>query len=109
MARRSRSQLRVDRCLAARELLWYRQEATVEVARRRALLERRLLGARREHVWAARRERTARRHRAQRGREPRDGRQAVRLGAIDARDRTQQPPRVRVLSVREQLALGAVL
>ena len=108
-ARRSRRQLRMDRRLAPRELLGHRQEAAVAVTGRRALLERRLLGAGREDVRAARRERAARRQREQRGRQARDRRQAVRLGTVDARDRAQQPPGVGVLRVREQLALGAVL
>ena len=56
-ARRSRRQLRVDRRLAPRELLGHRQEAAVEVTGRRALLERRPLGAgaRRRAGSAARR------------------------------------------------------
>src|SRR6476660_3494845 len=99
----------MNRGLAPRELLRYRQEAAVAVTGRRAFLERGLLRTGREDVRAARRERAPRREGEQRRRQARDGREAVGLGSIDARDRAQQAPRVRVLRVPEQLALRAVL
>ena len=60
-----------------------------------------------ERVRAARRERAAGRQREQRRRQAGDRRQPVRPRAVEARDRAEQAPGVRVLRVREELVLRA--
>ena len=62
-----------------------------------------------ELVRAAGREVAARRPVGQRRRQPRDGRQPLGAVAIDAGDRAQQAPRVRVLGVVEDLVQRALL
>ena len=71
------------------------------------LLERRPLGAGREDVRAAGREGAAGRQGQQRRRQTGNGGQPARLRPVDARDRAQQPPGLRMLRVREQLAFRA--
>ncbi len=99
------------RDLALGALLLHAQPAAVEM---RPLpvdpgLERRHLGALAELVRAARAEVAPGRAVGERGRQPRDGRQPLGTRPVDAGDRPEQPPRVRVLGVVEEVVERALL
>src|SRR5207302_866818 len=86
------------------------EPAAVEMAGRfDAVVEARLLRALLEGMRAARTELAALRCVDQRRRRPLDRMQALRARSVEARDRTEQPPRVRMLRVVEEIPLVALL
>src|SRR5439155_1839195 len=96
--------------IAQPALLLGRQPATVAMARRvDALLESRHLRALVELERAARAEMAALGRRQQRRRQPGDRRQAFGPRAVDAGDRAEQPPRIGMLRVVEDLVEGSLL